>query len=114
MKLDAGDPATLARINCPAQVVDLEHIVEGLKVIPSLVVHSVLIGGKVSNVRGEPFETWLSALSEIRPTQVQIYSTDCPVPEAGVERVSPATLQYIAGEIESRTGLPVNVYWAQI
>jgi wyosine [tRNA(Phe)-imidazoG37] synthetase (radical SAM superfamily) len=110
MKLDAGDHRTLARINRPASTVELGKIIEGLKEIPGLIIQSVLVDGKVSNVKGEPFEAWLAALAEIRPTQIQIYSTDRPVPEAGVERVPPTTLQRIAGEVERRTGIQVNAY----
>jgi wyosine [tRNA(Phe)-imidazoG37] synthetase (radical SAM superfamily) len=112
MKLDAGDARTLDAINRPAAGVKLEHIVEGLKGIPGLVIQSVLVDGRVSNARGKAFDTWLAALSEIRPAQVQIYSTDRPVPDAGVEQVDPATLQRIAAEIEQRTGVPAKAYWA--
>jgi wyosine [tRNA(Phe)-imidazoG37] synthetase (radical SAM superfamily) len=45
MKLDAGDPAPLARINRPDPAVKLERIVEGLKRIPGLIVRSVLVDG---------------------------------------------------------------------
>jgi hypothetical protein len=55
----------------------------------------------------------LSALFEIKPARVQIYSTDRPVSEAGVERVPPSTLQCIARDIETHTGLQVDAYWAQ-
>ncbi len=112
MKLDAGDPTTLARINRPAADVKLEAIIEGLKDIPNLIIQSVLVTGRVSNIQGEPFEAWLSALSAIRPAQVQIYSTDRPVAETGVGRVPPTTLRSIAAEIEQRTGLQVHAYWA--
>jgi wyosine [tRNA(Phe)-imidazoG37] synthetase (radical SAM superfamily) len=113
MKLDAGDPRTLARLNRPAAEVKLERILEGLKHMPGLVVQSVLVDGPVSNVQGQAFDTWLAALAAVRPTQVQIYSTDRPAAEAAVERVPPATLQRIAVEIEQRTGIPVHAYWAQ-
>jgi wyosine [tRNA(Phe)-imidazoG37] synthetase (radical SAM superfamily) len=113
MKLDAGDPMTLTAINRPAPAVELGPIIEGLKEVPGLIVQSVLLDGKVTNVKGEPFEAWLSALSEIRPARVQIYSTDRPVPEAGVEKVAPSTLQRIAREVEGRTGLQVSPYWAR-
>ncbi len=112
MKLDVGDPATLARINRPAPAVTLERIVAGLKGIPGLIIQSVLIEGQVSNVRGEAFEAWLAALVEIEPLEVQIYSTDRPVADAGVERVLPMTLQRVAAEVKERTGLPVVAYWA--
>jgi len=111
LKLDAGDPETLARINRPAPEVKLEDILDGLKEVPGCIVQSVLVDGKVSNVRGEAFEAWVAALAAIRPTEVQIYSTDYPVPEAGVERVLPYVLKRIAGEVEERTGLQVRAYW---
>ncbi|RLC67307.1 MAG: radical SAM protein [Chloroflexi bacterium] len=112
MKLDAGDPSTLARINRPASGVTFEDIVAGLKEIPGLIVQSVLIDGKATNVHGEPFEAWLAALTEIKPTRVQIYSTERPVPEDSVEQVWPFILKRIAEEIKCRTGIPVNAYWA--
>jgi wyosine [tRNA(Phe)-imidazoG37] synthetase (radical SAM superfamily) len=113
MKLDAGDPRTLAGLNRPAAEVRLERIIEGLKRVPGLVIQSVLVDGPVANIRGEAFATWLAALAEVRPAQVQIYSTDRPVAEAAVERVPPAALQRLATEIADRTGLQVHAYWAQ-
>jgi len=113
MKLDAGDPRTLAALNRPTAAVRLEHIIAGLKHVPGLIIQSVLVDGPVSNVQGQAFAAWLAALSEVRPTQVQVYSTDRPVAEAAVQRVPPATLQRLAAEIEHRTGIPVHAYWAQ-
>ena len=111
LKLDAGDPETLVRINRPAPEVKLEDILDGLKDVPGCIVQSVLVDGKVNNVRGEAYEAWVAALAAIRPTEVQIYSTDYPVPEAGVERVLPYVLKRIAGQVEERTGLRVRAYW---
>jgi wyosine [tRNA(Phe)-imidazoG37] synthetase (radical SAM superfamily) len=111
LKLDAGDPETLARINRPAPGVELACIVEGLKGVPNLIIQSVLIDGQVSNIRGKAFEAWVEALADIRPARVQIYSTDYPVPEAGVERVPPYVLRRIAGEVERRAGVRVDAYW---
>ena len=113
MKLDAGDQKTLARLNRPTRDFNLQHTIEGLKDVPGLIVQSVLVDGPVSNVRGESYRAWLAALSKIGPTQVQIYSTDRPVPDAGIERVPPETLARIAGEVEARTGLRVDAYWVQ-
>ena len=112
MKLDAGDTTTLACINHPAVGVKLEGILAGLRGIPGLVIQSVLLDGRVTNARGEAFEAWLSALAQLEPDEVQIYSTDRPVPEVGVEKVPPAMLQCIAREVERRTGLRARAYWA--
>ena len=113
MKLDAGDQKTLARLNRPTRDFSLGDTIEGLKKVLGLIVQSVLVDGPVSNVRGEPYQAWLDTLAEIGPTQVQIYSTDRPVPDAGIERVPPETLARIAGAVEARTGLQVDAYWVQ-
>ena len=112
MKLDAGDPKTLAGMNRPAHGLTLEDIVAGLREVPGLIVQSVLVDGRVSNMRDEALEAWIAALAEVRPVRVQIYSTDRPVPDVGVERVPPETLGRLAGEVEARTGLRVEGYWA--
>jgi wyosine [tRNA(Phe)-imidazoG37] synthetase (radical SAM superfamily) len=112
MKLDAGDAPTLERINRPAPGVTLEQMVEGLKQVPGLVIQSVLVDGLVSNARGEALEAWLEAVAEVRPTRVQIYSTDRPVADAGVETVPPEALRRIAEDARSRTGIAVEAFWA--
>ena len=111
LKLDAGDPGTLAAINRPAPEVSWRDIFEGLKAVPALIVQSVLIDGRVSNVRGEAFEAWVNALAELGPAQVQVYSTDYPVSDSGVERVLPYVLRRIAEDVEARTGLQIDTRW---
>ena len=102
LKLDAGDPATLARINRPASGVTLESIIKGLKATPNLIIQSVLIDGKVSNIKGEAYEAWIAAMNEVRPNAVQIYSTDYPIPDTSVERVPPTSSG--ASRARSRSG----------
>jgi wyosine [tRNA(Phe)-imidazoG37] synthetase (radical SAM superfamily) len=111
MKLDAGDQKTLAAINRPAPAVKLERIVEGLKEIPNLIIQSAFIAGDVTNAKGEPFEAWLAAIAEIKPTRIQIYSTDRPVPETGVEKVEPETLRRLTEKIKKCTGVQAVAYW---
>lgn len=111
LKLDAGDPAMLARINRPAAGVTLDNILEGLKATPNLIVQSVLIDGAVNNSTGEALEAWVAVLDAIHPAAVQLYSTDYPVPDASVERVPPYILKRIANEVVGRTGLRVEAFW---
>jgi len=76
-------------------------------------VQCVLIGGSASNTDQAALEALLAALRKIRPSQVQIYSTDRPVAASGVERVPPVLLQGLASEAEKRIGAPVRAYWAE-
>jgi wyosine [tRNA(Phe)-imidazoG37] synthetase (radical SAM superfamily) len=111
MKLDAGDEATFSAINRPANGIRLEAIVEALAQMPGLTIQSLLVEGVPTNSAGPAFERWVSALARLKPVQVQIYSTDRPVPEAGVERVAPERLQQIAARVMADTGLDVRAYW---
>jgi wyosine [tRNA(Phe)-imidazoG37] synthetase (radical SAM superfamily) len=110
LKLDAGDALTLARVNRPAPEVTFAGIIQGLRAIPSLVIQSVFIRGRVNNVEAEALDVWVAALMQINPRSVQIYSTDYPVPDAGVTRVRRAELRRIAQEVQQRTGLQVKAY----
>ena len=111
MKLDAGDPLTFACIDRPAPGVSLEAITAGLKALPQVIIQSALIDGPVSNAHGIPLEAWIAALADIRPRQVQIYSTDYPVAEESVERVPAYRLRQIAEDAAQRTGLDIRAFW---
>jgi wyosine [tRNA(Phe)-imidazoG37] synthetase (radical SAM superfamily) len=110
MKLDAGDPATLAQISRPATGVTLERIVEGLAELPYLVVQSMIISGQAQNCEGEAHEAWLATLARISPDEVQVYSADRVVAESGVQRVSKEDLARLAHNAQEKTGIPVMAY----
>jgi wyosine [tRNA(Phe)-imidazoG37] synthetase (radical SAM superfamily) len=111
MKLDAGNASTLASINRPAPAVRYMTIQEGLREIPGITIQSMLVAGKLSNITEPALQAWMNALTEIQPEQIQIYSTDRPVPEAGVERISPDKLQRIANQVETIIRRPTTAYW---
>jgi wyosine [tRNA(Phe)-imidazoG37] synthetase (radical SAM superfamily) len=112
MKLDVGDSGTFSRINRPCRGVTWEGVVRALDGLPRLMVQSVLIGGRVSNVRDAAYEAWLDALAALQPARLQIYSTDYPVPDdAGVRQVPPPLLRRIAAQVERETGVPTLAYW---
>jgi wyosine [tRNA(Phe)-imidazoG37] synthetase (radical SAM superfamily) len=110
LKLDAGDPATLAQISRPAAGITLERIVEGLAELPFLIVQSMIISGQAQNCEGDAHEAWLATLARISPDEVQIYSADRVVAESGVERVSKEDLARLAHHAQERTGIPVRAY----
>jgi wyosine [tRNA(Phe)-imidazoG37] synthetase (radical SAM superfamily) len=110
MKLDAGDPVTLAKINRPAEGISFEEIMQGLAALPGLIIQSMIISGQVQNTRGEAHERWLSAIAELSPREVQIYSSERPVAETGVQQVPKDELDNLAARAEQRTGVPVRAY----
>jgi wyosine [tRNA(Phe)-imidazoG37] synthetase (radical SAM superfamily) len=110
MKLDAGDPDALSRINRPAPAVTLEKIVEGLAGMARLIVQSMIIAGEPQNAEGAAHEAWLSTLARLSPEKVQIYTAERPVPESGVRRVSREDLESLAERARERTGIPVGAY----
>ncbi len=113
MKLDAGDSGTLARVNRPAAQVGLDDMVGALSQIPHLTVQSVIVAGHLGNADEEVLERWLAALARIGPREVQIYSSDRPVAETGVERVPPPVLQQLAERVRSRVRAGASAYWCE-
>jgi wyosine [tRNA(Phe)-imidazoG37] synthetase (radical SAM superfamily) len=108
MKLDAGDPDTFAAINQPPREVSWDAIIAGLQQVDDLIIQSMLIDGRITNVKGSAFEAWVDTLAKLDPSCVQIYSTEYPVPENGIEQVLPYELKRIAREVGQRTGLRVD------
>jgi wyosine [tRNA(Phe)-imidazoG37] synthetase (radical SAM superfamily) len=88
--------------------VSWDTIIAGLQQVDNLVIQSVLIDGRITNIKGPAFEAWVNALTQLNPTFVQIYSTEYPVPQNSVERVLPYELKRIAREVSHRTGLRVE------
>lgn len=111
LKLDAGEAQTFQRVNRPAPGVTLEALVEALQGIPRLIIQSMLVAGLVNNAEGMSWRAWMETVATIRPTQVQIYSTDYPVPDPRVQRVPPFVLRRLAKEATQVTGVPVRAYW---
>jgi wyosine [tRNA(Phe)-imidazoG37] synthetase (radical SAM superfamily) len=111
MKLDAGDEDTFRDINQPMEGIHLEEIMEGLSVIPQLMIQSVLIDGEVSNIRGDAYQHWIDALRELRPGQIHIYSAERPTANEGIVTVSPKTLLKIEDELVNRQGLNASAFW---
>jgi wyosine [tRNA(Phe)-imidazoG37] synthetase (radical SAM superfamily) len=111
MKLDAGDPQTFQAINQPAKSIDFWEIVAGLGSLPNLMIQSMLIDGKVSNVRGDAFRSWVDLLIDLKPREIHIYSLDRPTACDDVETVGPHMLQSIAAELRENHQLLVKAFF---
>lgn len=112
LKLDAADQSTFVKINQPCPEIFIESIIKDLKEIPNVVIQSLFIKGKISNIEGKSYQRWLEAIRAIKPKAIQIYSTDRPVPDKGVEKVFPYELIKIAEDIRSSVNITVDTFWA--
>ena len=111
MKLDAGDPQTFQMINRPAKSIDFWDMLAGLRSLPNLIIQSMLIDGKVANVRGDAYRSWVDLLVDLRPREIHIYSLDRPTAYDEVQPVSPQMLQSIAAELWEQHQLLVKAFW---
>lgn len=110
MKLDAGDLETVKRLNHPAFPFDLEEVIKGLKRLNGVILQSLFVQGRVSNVEPPVVEAWLQKVSEIKPILVQVYTLDRIPADLRLRSVERSTLQAIARTLWERTGIKAEVY----
>ncbi|MEO0131753.1 MAG: radical SAM protein [candidate division WOR-3 bacterium] len=116
-KLDTADEVLFKKINRPYPDIKLADIINGLiklsRKLP-IVLQTIFMEGNVDNTTPEALEKWLTAVKEIRPQEIQIYSTDRPVAEQGIIMVSDQKLQELAIFITQRTGIKTRPYFARL
>lgn len=108
-KLDAADQKTFEEIDRPVAGVKIETIVEDLKNCPGIILQTLIVEGEMSNVKSEPFGTWLDAVREIKPRAIQLYSADWSIP-GKVINLPLYRLNEIAEYIKTQVKLPVEVF----
>ena len=109
-KLDAGNEETFQKMNKPAKGIFLKDIIESLKNEKDFIIQTVFVKGSVDNTKENNISEWIKAIGEISPKRVQIYSTDRPVPEVGIKKVSRKKLEEISLRTEEETGIQVKVF----
>lgn len=110
MKFDAGTEDMIRRLNAPAPPFYLGEVVAGLKTLKDVILQSMFVQGRVANTDPDSLEYWLEKVREIRPKLVQIYTLDRPPAEKRLWKVNLPTLQWIAGQVRWRAGVPAEVY----
>jgi wyosine [tRNA(Phe)-imidazoG37] synthetase (radical SAM superfamily) len=110
MKFDAGSEEMFRRLNHPAAPVYMGEIVAGLKQLKNIYLQSLFVRGRVTNADPDSISLWIEKVREIHPLGVQVYTLDREPADRRIERVSQATLQWIADEVRWRAGLDAEVY----
>jgi len=109
MKLDAGSAKLFAAINVPAAA-RFDDVLEGLGVLDDFAVQSCFIAGDPGNADDEAVADYVRAVATVKPSSVQIYTTDRPVARAGVQMVPRERLAAIARRVCEDAGVPADIY----
>ena len=110
MKLDAGDEDTFQMINQPIGNIKFQDILSALKEVPNLMIQTMLLDGDISNIRGEAYHAWVSALVSLAPLKTHIYSIARPTAKLNLKPVLMEKLKSIADVLCSDYGLDVEAF----
>lgn len=110
MKFDAGSEEMFRQLNHPAAPVYMGEIVAGLKQLKDIYLQSLFVQGRVTNADPDSVSLWIEKVREIHPLGVQVYTLDREPADRRIERVSAATLQWIAEEVRWRGCLDAEIF----
>jgi wyosine [tRNA(Phe)-imidazoG37] synthetase (radical SAM superfamily) len=109
LKLDAGDPEVLRRIDLPLVPFDLDVYLDRLRRLRDVVVQAFFCRGRISNLDDAAAAAWLERVAAIRPLRVDLLSLDRVPAAEGLERVPPAELEPLAARARA-LGIRAEVY----
>jgi wyosine [tRNA(Phe)-imidazoG37] synthetase (radical SAM superfamily) len=109
-KLDAGTEEKFKEINRPPAGVKWNAILNGLSSLRNIYIQTLLIDGNPSNVTEEDLAAYFRHIRTLQPIEVHLYSTDRPVPDHGISRVSRERLEAIALRGQAETGVKMRVF----
>ena len=113
-KLDAGDQGTFELLNRPCPGIRIDDIIKGLARLATrarLVLQTAMVSGLVRNWEGAPFDAWVKAVQTIKPDRIQLYTTDRPVADQRVEKLTPEQLERIAARTRELTGVKTEAFY---
>ncbi|MGZ8483866.1 MAG: radical SAM protein [Candidatus Binatia bacterium] len=110
MKFDAGSEEMFRQLNHPAAPVYMGDIIAGLKQLKDCYLQACFVQGSVTNADPDSVAMWIEKIREIHPLAVHIYTLDREPADKRIERVSLATLEWIANEARWRAGVTADVF----
>lgn len=116
LKLDSAIENTMRAIDRPASalftvdsVVDQLTEFGGQCIIQTMMVSGEYEGKHFDNTTPEEIDALVEAYKRIQPKSVMLYSIDRTTPAKSLQKIGHGTLDKIADEIRSRTGIEVTV-----
>jgi len=110
MKLDAGTPEKIQKINKPRGDFDFDRMVNALRQMRKIVIQTLFVQGSHDNTGQEDLDKWIETLGFIQPKEVQVYSIDRGPADPNLKEVSLNQLKQIAETCQSMTGIPTIVF----
>ena len=110
MKLDAGNEATIERVNKPVGGFDLKRTLEALRALDRVIVQAMFVCGDYDNTQDEDIQSWIKAVCFVRPISVQVYTIDRPPADRDLRPVPQDRLSAIAKRLESESGIRTEVF----
>jgi wyosine [tRNA(Phe)-imidazoG37] synthetase (radical SAM superfamily) len=113
-KLDSAFEETIRKMDCPSSNFRLADVVENLKqfngqvILQTMFLRGTFKGETIDNTVEKEVAAWLKLVTEIKPSQVMIYTIDRDTPASGLEKVTIEELQQI-GERVRLLGFKVQV-----
>lgn len=115
MKFDSAFDATVQRLDRPvSKRFTVQWIIKQLKkfdgrlIIQTMFLRGIVDGIMLDNTTESEVEAWISALHEIRPRQVMIYTIDRETPTSGLQKIPLEELEKIAEKVRAE-GFDVSV-----
>ncbi len=114
LKLDSAVEETLKLINCPASEFYLHDLIRSLKLFKGkLIIQTLFFRGSyngllIDNATEAEINAWISALSEIKPESVMIYSLARDTAVQGLDAIGLDELNAIAEKAE-KSGFIIQV-----
>lgn len=102
LKLDAGTPATMRRMNAPLVHWTPDRVEAAAGALGNVVIQSLFLEGDVSNTNEEDIAAWLATLERIKPESVILYTLDRVPPAPGLRLVSESELEAIGRRLAEK------------
>jgi wyosine [tRNA(Phe)-imidazoG37] synthetase (radical SAM superfamily) len=113
LKLDTVDPLYINKVDRPNGAYDVNAIIERMKafhghlIIQTMFMRGEYNGESVDNTGEEFVDPWLSAVKDIKPQQVMVYTIDRETPAQGLEKASREQLDAIRDRVIA-AGIPCS------
>jgi wyosine [tRNA(Phe)-imidazoG37] synthetase (radical SAM superfamily) len=113
-KLDSGIEETIRLMDCPSSNFNLTAVVENLKSFQGkVIIQTIFLRGKfkeqiIDNTTEAELSEWIKLITEIKPSQVMIYTIDRDTPASGLEKIKLEELELIAERVRE-IGIEVQV-----